>query len=111
MNTAMYQWITVAEPVFPDASDALGYEQAANAVTCVQTHEYPNGPVCAFGMQYFPNSGNGKQDVAGWYDSDGPIFNCAWYGANTDRCDWYGNYYANFGYTANQACLSCGGGV
>ena len=28
-----------------------------------------------------------------------------------DRCSRYGNYYANFGKTAKQACYVCGGGV
>jgi hypothetical protein len=40
----------------------------------------------------------------GWYDSDGSTYNCQWY-SNGDNCARYGNYYANFGKTANQARL------
>ena len=43
---------------------------------------------------------------AGWYDRDGPDFNCAWY-AREGRCAKYGNSYTNFGKTAKQACCSC----
>lgn len=46
-----------------------------------------------------------------WYDNDGPDYNCAWYGAGKSRCTSYGNSYANFGRTANEACCVCGGGV
>lgn len=46
-------------------------------------------------------------DVSDWYDADGPYFNCEWYGARPDRCKLYGRSYANFGYTANQACCQC----
>lgn len=46
----------------------------------------------------------------GWYDSDGPYFNCDWYAVD-NRCQLYGNFYQNFGATANQACCGCGGGV
>jgi len=45
-----------------------------------------------------------------WFDSDGPYFNCNWYSRGT-RCRSYGHNYANFGFTANQACCVCGGGV
>eukprot|EP00808_Paulinella_micropora_P006370 g63008.t1 len=48
---------------------------------------------------------------AGWYDSDGPTYNCAWYAAGSTRCTQYGGSYANFGKTAKQACCACGGGV
>jgi hypothetical protein len=51
-----------------------------------------------------------------WTDSDG--FNCEAYGQTThDKmggvsawCQMYGDAYANFGHTANQACCVCGGG-
>ena len=46
----------------------------------------------------------------GWYDIDGPTYSCSWY-AQGSNCASYGNSYANFGKTANQACCVCGGGV
>lgn len=45
----------------------------------------------------------------GWYDADGPTYSCAWYGSGSN-CASYGDSYANFGTTANQACCVCGGG-
>merc|ERR1712151_825903 len=45
----------------------------------------------------------------GWYDSDGPNYDCAWYDRGS-RCQRYGDSYENFGYTANEACVACGGG-
>jgi hypothetical protein len=45
-------------------------------------------------------------DLDGWYDSDGPIFNCEWY-SKFERCEKYGSMYSNGGYTANEACCSC----
>ena len=44
-----------------------------------------------------------------WYDTDGPAYNCYWY-SQGNRCGDFGNLYANFGKTANQACCGCGGG-
>merc|ERR1712166_1361395 len=49
-------------------------------------------------------------DVAGWYDSDGAQFACDWYASGT-HCTNSGDGYANFGFTANQACCACGGGT
>ena len=50
-------------------------------------------------------------DPVEWYDSDGPVYNCAWYGApESSYCTSYGNSYVNFGRTANEACCVCGGG-
>ena len=46
----------------------------------------------------------------GWYDIDGPTYSCPWY-AQGSNCATYGNSYANFGKTANQACCVCGGGI
>ena len=46
----------------------------------------------------------------GWYDIDGPTYSCSWY-AQGSNCATFGNSYANFGKTANQACCVCGGGV
>ena len=45
----------------------------------------------------------------GWYDADGPYYDCAWY-AQGSNCADLGDYFANFGKTANQACCACGGG-
>ena len=56
----------------------------------------------------------------GWYDSDGPEFNCTWYASTNDdddntidlsRCDQYGDLNPNFGKTAIEACCACGGGI
>ena len=44
----------------------------------------------------------------GWVDSDGD--SCEWY-AQPDACEDYGNGFANFGKTANEACCVCGGGT
>jgi hypothetical protein len=48
-------------------------------------------------------------DVAGWYDADGPEFDCTWY-AQDDNCELFGSGLENDGYTANEACCVCGGG-
>jgi rRNA maturation protein Nop10 len=48
-------------------------------------------------------------DVTGWYDADGPEYDCTWY-ALDDNCQLYGSELENFGYTANEACCVCGGG-
>jgi len=45
----------------------------------------------------------------GWYDSDGPTFSCAWYSEGSN-CEEFGDSFANFGKTANQACCVCDGG-
>lgn len=44
----------------------------------------------------------------GWYDADGPYYDCAWYSFGSN-CR-YGHAYRNMGKTANQACCACGGG-
>ena len=46
---------------------------------------------------------------SGWYDSDGSEYDCNWY-AQLNRCEEYGDGYANDGVTANMACCACGGG-
>jgi len=46
----------------------------------------------------------------GWYDSDGTTYDCNWY-SQDNNCLVYGNSYRNFGFTANEACIVCGGGV
>jgi len=50
---------------------------------------------------------NGKK----WHDSYGPQYNCAWYASGANYCKTYGNGWKNMGYTANQACCTCGGGI
>lgn len=42
-----------------------------------------------------------------WYDSDGPVYDCEWYGSDERYCAQYGNHYSNWGYTANEACCVC----
>merc|ERR1719162_2499287 len=46
----------------------------------------------------------------GWYDIDGPDYDCEWYSVGSN-CDDYGDDYAREGTTANVACCSCGGGI
>lgn len=46
---------------------------------------------------------------AGWYDSDGPYYDCNYYGT-TQMCDEE-IQYPNFGTTAREACCVCGGGT
>lgn len=50
-------------------------------------------------------------DVPGWFDSDGPTFNCEWYSSMDTalRCR-HGNRHPNNGHTAMTACCACGGG-
>merc|ERR1719203_62032 len=48
-------------------------------------------------------------DNGGFYDSDGPVYNCLWYGVGS-RCAQYGASYANGGAVANTMCCACGGG-
>ena len=57
-----------------------------------------------------PTGGRCSDSPSGWHDSDGPKYNCAWYSIG-NRCQRYGDGYANRGKTANQACCVCGGGV
>jgi subtilisin family serine protease len=45
-----------------------------------------------------------------WHDPDGETFTCQWYAYN-DNCEHFGETFTNYGYTANQACCMCGGGV
>jgi len=69
-----------------------------------------NGTVCEdFTLQPTPPPPPCNDNPAGWYDSDGPVYDCDWY-AN-GQCAALGNGYENFGATANQACCGCGGGV
>jgi len=50
----------------------------------------------------------------GWYDIDGPFYNCTWYAnkiAFNGTCGDTGDRWENFNTTANQACCVCGGGT
>jgi hypothetical protein len=49
------------------------------------------------------------EDVPGWYDADGPEYDCTWY-AQYGNCELFGSGLENDGYTANEACCVCGGG-
>ena len=46
----------------------------------------------------------------GFYDRDGPKYNCLWYGTSDRNCVRYGNI-GHGGSSANEACCVCGGGV
>ena len=43
------------------------------------------------------------------YDSDGSEYDCEWYSQGSN-CEMYGDFFENFGKTANEACCACGGG-
>ena len=61
-----------------------------------------------------PPSTTCYDNPGGWYDSDGPIYNCNSYYASNDKCATEGDSFANptfGGKTANQACCVCGGGT
>jgi len=70
-----------------------------------------NGTICEdFTLQPTPPPPPCNDNPAGWYDSDGPVYDCDWY-VSGDRCASLGDGYENFGTTAKQACCGCGGGV
>merc|ERR1712028_188230 len=46
----------------------------------------------------------------GWFDEDGPEFDCGWYSVGSN-CEDFGDFYEREGTTANVACCSCGGGT
>jgi len=52
-----------------------------------------------------------------WHDSGGQDYDCDWYSATgddsygDDHCESYGDSYEYDGYTANEACCTCGGGT
>ena len=64
--------------------------------------------MCINNMCTFDDNGC-QDDPIGWYDSDGPVYDCDWYGIGT-RCADHGDDFENFGATANEACCVCGGG-
>jgi len=49
-------------------------------------------------------------DSPGWYDGDGPEYDCEWYASNNGCEDGGGDCCRNDGKTANEACCVCGGG-
>ena len=56
---------------------------------------------------------NGCTDLGGFYHNNGEskaTYNCLWY-AQSKHCQWYGNFFAHAGLTANNACCACGGGT
>jgi len=58
-----------------------------------------------------PTGGGGCIDSPlGWHDSDGDKYDCEWYGEQ-DRCEKFGDEFPNDGFTANEACCTCGGGA
>ncbi len=48
-------------------------------------------------------------DPKDWHDSDAEFYDCEWYAQGTN-CRDYGDFFRNFGKTANEACCACGGG-
>mmetsp|Transcript_6562 Transcript_6562/g.8537 ORF Transcript_6562/g.8537 Transcript_6562/m.8537 type:complete len:703 (-) Transcript_6562:138-2246(-) len=72
--------------------------------------------VCGGGTLVDNNDGGGSPtappictDVPDWHDSDGAEYDCDFY-ADDNNCSEYGAEFSNFGYTANEACCTCGGG-
>ena len=56
---------------------------------------------------------NGCTDLGGFYHRNTDMtaeYNCMWY-AQSKHCQWYGNFFAHAGLTANNACCACGGGT
>jgi len=58
-------------------------------------------------------------DGQDWHDSGGDQYTCEWYSYNSSQtgdsygdhhCESYGDSYEYDGYTANEACCTCGGG-
>ncbi len=44
-----------------------------------------------------------------WYDAIGEKYDCFYYSFG-DNCNIFGDGFSNFGWTAKQACCTCGGG-
>ncbi len=61
-----------------------------------------------------PPRNGGCTDLGGFYsnidDESTTEYNCLWY-AEMKHCQWYGDFFANAGLTANDACCACGGGT
>lgn len=66
-------------------------------------------PSCDPLISMSPNSSpnNECSDIPDWVDSYGD--GCDWYIPDS-RCDDFGSWYSNLGYTATEACCVCGGG-
>jgi len=86
------------------------YAQGSNCATYGNGYanfgKTANQACCACGGGFLSTC---TDNPLGWYDIDGPTYSCSWY-AQGSNCATYGNSYANFGKTANQACCICGGG-
>ena len=100
-----------------DGGDCCSSTCVPSTYDCVLTGQ-AYGP-CATNNCLDPNGNNddclGGGDTGGddcedfgdglggvWYDSDGPVYDCAWYEAQ--GCPDYGDTYANFGYNALESC-------
>ena len=88
--------------------DDCSWYAASPRRRCAQADRWLNGLQtativcceCGGGCANFP---------LGWHDSDGSTFTCEWYEDN-DRCSEDGESFEHMGFTANQACCTCGGG-
>ena len=54
-----------------------------------------------------PSPGVCIDDPEGWFNSNGPKYNCLWYASDSTRCSIVGESFANGGVTANMACCAC----
>jgi len=106
-----------------EVRNALTATARKRAGTSVRDDEYGHGIVQAASAKLYLLSGNTfsptaslspslscSDDPEGWYDRDGATFSCEWYASGSNYCANYGDDYANFGTTANEACCVCGGG-
>lgn len=88
------------------------YAQDGGKFCATEGHLYEN-----FGMtasQACCVCGGGCYDEPGWYDEDGPEYNChsyyEIYDVTDQVCTLEGISFKNFGLTASEACCVCGGG-
>ena len=77
-----------------------GLVRADLAIVALSNGLYTNAPTISPAPSPKPTICNDYPP--GWYDSDGPNYDCAWY-AQGSNCDFYGSGYSNFGYVANEA--------
>ena len=54
-----------------------------------------------------PAPGVCVDDPEGWFNSNGPKYNCLWYASDITRCPKFGDSFVNGGLTANMACCAC----
>ena len=54
-----------------------------------------------------PSPGVCIDDPEGWFNSNGPKYNCLWYASDITRCPKFGDSFVNGGLTANMACCAC----